>query len=379
MNSLFQAQHWQHPSLEDLDSILRAWQDAEPKMGVFAMVPEALASQVTTLQRHCTHHGVSLVGGVFPALVTASGFRTDGIWLLRMDSAPPHLLMGNLPPDLPGALHAVRQQAHDLLRQTVLSQRTLFAVFDSMVPNIGSLMTALCADHSERLRCWGVNAGSESFQPLACLFDNESLTGNGMLALSVAQPATARLTHGYPVSKARMKATATHGNRIDFIDGRPALAAYQEVVQAEYGVTLTRDNFYTYAVHFPLGVVTALDVLVRIPCGLTDDGAIFCVGEVSPHSFLRVLHAPDLAHSTCVADLTPSLGHMTPQQTLTAFYCAGRRMHFGADADKELHQLISVSQASAVHGALTLGELDHVEAEGLLFPRFHNAAIVCLG
>ena len=54
---------------------------------------------------------------------------------------------------------------------TAQTQRSLFLVFDSMLPYIGSLMTAICADLSEQLRCWGVNAGSETFQPMPCLFD----------------------------------------------------------------------------------------------------------------------------------------------------------------------------------------------------------------
>lgn len=63
---------------------------------------------------------------------------------------------------------------------------------------------------------------------------------------------------------------------------------------------------------------------------------------------------------------------------LTAFYCAGRRMHFGEDTALELAQLASSCQASTLRGALTLGELDTIDAQGLLFPRFHNAAIVCI-
>jgi len=378
MNSLFQAQHWLPPDGEGLHDVLAGWQASSPRMGVFALVPEALSDRMATLQQQCTHQRVPLVGAVFPALVTAQGFRRDGIWLLRMDTMPPHMLIGDLPPDLPGALHAVRHEARDLLRTTITTGRSLFVVFDSMLPCIASLMTAVCADQADQLRCWGVNAGSESFQPLACLFDNRQLVGNSMLALSVPGPTSAVVGHGYPVSKARMKATATHGNCIDVIDGRPALAVYQEVVKSEYGVDLTRENFYTYAVHFPLGVVTALDVLVRIPCGLTEEGAIFCVGEVPPHSSLRVLHAPDLASSRCVSDLSQRLTLRAHDLPLTVFYCAGRRMHFGEQAGDELRQLIDTNRASAVHGALTLGELDHIDAQGLLFPRFHNAAIVCV-
>jgi hypothetical protein len=378
MSNLFQSQHWLYESLAGLQDTLAAWQDAYPDMGVFAMVPEALAHCVTGLQQVCQAGGIPLLGAVFPALIADTGLRTDGIWLMRMDTMPPHFLVGGLPNDLAGAMHRLRNGADNVARQTVLNGGSLFLVFDSMLPHIGSLMTTWCADLSEQLRCWGVNAGSETFQPMPCLFDNSQLVGNGLLGLSMAQPLAAVLRHGYPVSKAKMKATATHGNCIDFIDGRPALSVYQEIVREEYGIELTRENFYAYGVHFPFGVITALDVLVRIPVGLTDEGAIYCVGEVSPNSSLRVLRAPALDASQCVAQLAQHLGDAGAHEPLTAFYCAGRRMHFGADTAQELAKLASASRSSCLHGALTLGELDTIDAQGLLFPRFHNAAIVCM-
>lgn len=378
MSNLFQDQHWLPGALTGLAAQLTAWHAAHPEMGVFAMVPEALAAQVPALQQTCNDQGVPLLGAVFPALVTGTGCRSDGVWLMRLNSMPPHFLVGDLPANQNGALHRLRHCAHDVAHQAAQPRRALFLVFDSMLPCIGSLMTALCADLSEQLRCWGVNAGSETFQPMPCLFDNHRCVGQGVLGVCIDNPTAAALVHGYPVSKAMMKATATHGNCIDHIDGRPALAVYQEIVLTEYGVTLTRDNFYTYGVHFPFGVITALDVLVRIPVGLTDSGAIFCVGEVPPNSSLRVLRAPELAASACVSQLTQQLGNSTVNQTLTTFYCAGRRMHFGNDTAQELTQLADSCQASMLCGALTLGELDTVDAQGLLFPRFHNAAIVCM-
>lgn len=378
MHSLFQDQHWLPASLDGLRPQLTTWQGEHPGMGVFAMLPEAARGAVPALQQACNDMAVPLLGAVFPALLTDHGLQTDGIWLMRLDTMPPHFLVGNLPTDLNSALPHLRRGAGDVARFTAHTQRSLFLVFDSMLPYIGSLMTAICADLSEQLRCWGVNAGSETFQPMPCLFDNAQCVGNGVLGLSIGSPAAAVLGHGYPVSKALMKATATHGNCINFIDGRPALAVYQEIVLAEYGVELTRENFYAYGVHFPFGVITALDVLVRIPVGLTDEGAIHCVGEVPPNSSLRVLRAPSLDSSACVSNLSQRLNGSAVGRPLTAFYCAGRRMHFGEDTALELAQLASSCQASTLRGALTLGELDTIDAQGLLFPRFHNAAIVCI-
>lgn len=64
---------------------------------------------------------------------------------------------------------------------------------------------------------------------------------------------------------------------------------------------------------------------------------------------------------------------------LHVFYCAGRRMHFGEHSATELDDLKTQTKAAGLVGALTLGELDTMEVQGLKFPQFHNAAVVCIG
>jgi hypothetical protein len=143
---------------------------------------------------------------------------------------------------------------------------------------------------------------------------------------------------------------------------------------SEFGIDLTPDNFYQYAVHYPFGLVTALDVLVRIPVGVTTEGAIYCVGEIPPDSPLRLLHAPRLEESECIRRLVTTLGE--GGGPMLAFYCAGRRMHFGEAAAVELERLAAACGAPDILGALTLGEIGTDARFGM--PEFHNAAMVCL-
>ena len=51
-------------------------------------------------------------------------------------------------------------------------------------------------------------------------------------------------------------------------------------------------------------------------------------------------------------------------------------MHFKDDAVTELSQLKAETKTQSLFGALSLGEIDSFE--DFNFPRFHNAAIVCL-
>ena len=367
--------------LPDAATVLRDWKARWPDLGVLMLLPEAEKQNIGTLQEAARNLSVPICGAVFPALVTDGGFCSEGAWFLCIEHMPPHFLadIGNGTVGTDTVTSAIRsvwstQATPDAPAPTV------FLVFDSMLPQVGTLLDQLHSEFDDTLLYAGVNAGSETFQPMPCLFDENRHIGNGVLGLFVAPQTQVVVRHGYPVSKRLMAATSTHGNRIDTIDGRPALEVYQSVIKEEYDVTLTRENFYDHAVHFPFGVITALDVLVRIPVALNDDGSLICVGEIPPSTMLRLLRAPALENSNCVAEivdlLNPTSQTWSEKRPLLTFYCAGRRMHFGDQAAQELKELKTSTQSSLLMGALSLGEIDSLEDFKL--PRFHNAALVCI-
>ncbi|MFV5215482.1 FIST signal transduction protein [Azonexus caeni] len=356
---------------------LAQWLDrlhaSHPGTLLFALLPEAEATRVGELQALCAARSIPLLGAVFPALIDGAAFRSNGVALLPLPEATDHFLVGDLAGD---PVAAARDIANALAADSADGNgaKDLFLVFDSMQPNTSSLLTYLFSELGRRFRYSGVCAGSETFQPIACLFDNQRSLGHG--ALGIVLPPTRKICveHAYPVAKSLMRATSTQGNRIDRIDGKPAMAVYQQVIADDYGIALTHDNFYDYAVHYPFGLVGSLEILVRIPVAFNEDGSIFCVGEVPPDSMLRLLRAPALESSACIGRLIAELG--TNANPLLTFYCAGRRMHFGPGASEELAELQRSAGTALQLGALSLGEIATDNDLGI--PEFHNAALVCL-
>lgn len=380
--------HWLWTAFDEagtraLRAQLRQWQAHAPGLGLLALVAEASQAQIAPLQGLCRELGLPLHGAVFPALVSDTGFLTEGVCLLRFDEAPPTLLLPQLPADADAAAdQLVRAVQPALARHADASQLpTLFLVFDAMLPHIGTILDQTYNRLKHRTTYAGVNAGSERFCPMPCLFDAQQCVDGGVLALVLPPQHGSAVRHGYPVAKSLMRATSTAGNRIATLDGRPAFEVYQEVIAKDWGVQLTQDNFYDYAVHYPFGVVMALDVLVRIPVGFLADQSIICVGEIAPDSMLKLLRAPTLEDSGCVAELArllPPAAASSPPPPMLTFYCAGRRMHFGEQAQAELLALRAHAAHGPLLGALTLGEIDSTEVCDLGFPRFHNAAIACV-
>ena len=349
--------------------------------GILALLPEAEKDRLPLLQAACRRRGIALVGGVFPALIARQTFSKSGAWLLYFDRMPPYFLLPaiNAAGDsvLDRLVSAVRNGLQDCPANA--SKPTLFMIFDSMLPNIASILDGLYLELSNRVEYGGVNAGSESFQPMPCLFDASQLVGDGVLTLLLPGNMAPVLEHGFQPPEHTMSATSTEGNRIAMIDWRPAFDVYQEIIRAQYGIDLTRENFYEYAVHFPVGILRANgEVVVRIPVALADDGSLVCIGEIPENSMLILLQAPAAGAHGCIARLADNLraihGELNGAQLLT-FYCAGRRMHLGDEAESELLELRAATDVGEMAGALSLGEIGSTVRWG--YPMFHNATLVC--
>ena len=363
-----------------LGDTLGSWQSKFPDMGVCAFLPEAQRDHVSLLQSACERLQVPLVGAIFPALVHQGAFHTDGIWLLRFDTMPFYALHADLPVDAEGA-----DRSADLLAQQIAGalkgqqEATLLMLFDAMLPNIGSTLDAIYLRLANRVHYAGANAGSETFQAMPCLFDGSRVVSNGVLMVLLSDHKGAILEHGYKAPQHTVYATSTSGNRVSQIDWRPAFEVYQELVQSQYGVQITRDNFYEHAVHFPFGIVRANHhVVVRIPVMLNDDGSLFCVGEVPSNSVLTLLKSPTVDSHETLAVLHDGLRALNGDcagTELLLFYCAGRRMHLGLErACLELKAFETRTQAAQVAGALSLGEIGGSTLHG--YPLFHNATLV---
>lgn len=361
--------------------LLVDWRASWPRMGVFALVPEAEKERLPILQGACRDYDVPLVGGIFPALVTNNGFNTEGMWLLRIDEMVPSFLFENVNAGDVDAVSLIVQAVEQALANSFKSdcQPTLYLLFDGLLPNIATILDGIYLSVADHVRYAGVNVGSETFQPMPCLFDAERVVGDGVLGLLLPGDAVTVLEHGYTPLQRNLTATATEGNRIQSIDWRPAFEVYREIINAEYGIKLTPENFYQNAVHFPFGILRANEeVVVRIPVALSDDGSLFCIGEIPENAILVLLRAPGENEGKCIEQLTRELisvnGSLQGQQLL-AFYCAGRRVHLGNAAVDELNELVAKTKVARVSGALCLGEVGSTGAWS--YPLFHNATLVC--
>jgi hypothetical protein len=370
---------WKYFAAADADQLaltLQQWHSDMPDLGVLAFVSEHDTADVPLLQQIANQRALPLAGTIVPGLIVGGELKKQGLLLAAHAAANPQ------------AMIPLQQQAMDdgtvaelaafvELHASEDGEDTLLLFIDAMTPHTATLLDKLYLNIGNRVHYAGAHVGSETFQPMRCLFDNTSFVKNAVLAMLLPKHAGAALAHRYCQPAPLGVASSASANRIALIDGRPAFEAYRRLVSDVHGVELTRENFYQYAVHFPLALHLAEgEPLVRIAVAIDESGCLSCVGEIPEASLLSVVQAAHPDSSETVREIAAEISMHTPQAALV-FYCAGRLMHHGmAAAGKELAEMQNALFPAPVFGALSLGEIANYKGAG--YPRFHNATLVAL-
>ena len=370
---------WKYFAAADADQLaltLQQWHSDMPDLGVLAFVSEHDTADVPLLQQIANQRALPLAGTIVPGLIVGGELKKQGLLLAAHAAANPQ------------AMIPLQQQAMDdgtvaelaafvELHASEDGEDTLLLFIDAMTPHTATLLDKLYLNIGNRVRYAGSNVGSEAFRPVRCLFDNTSFVKNAALALLLPNHPGASLAHHYSESRQLGMATGSSTNRIALIDGRPAFDVYRELVADAYGVKLTRENFYQYAVHFPLALHLAEgEPLVRIAVAVDETGCLFCVGEIPEASLLSIVQAADPDSNETAREVAAEVKAHAPDAALM-FYCAGRLLHHGETAaSKELEEIQGALAPAPIFGALSLGEIASYRGQG--YPRFHNATIVAL-
>jgi len=336
--------------------------------GVVALVPESERFHVPLLQACCRGLGIPLFGGVFPSLIVDGRDCRHGAWLLRFAVMPPVRLE-----DARG--DGWLDGLSGWVAASGWTEPVLFSVFDATLPNLYSVLRRMGGVLDDQVVYAGANAGSETFQPMPCLFDADRLVDHSVLLMLLPLADDVAVEHGYAVPKRIMRITRAEGNRILALDEQPAFQVYAAALAEDYRVELSGENFYSHAVHYPFAVLADDSLVqVRIPVAVDDQGGMHCVGEFPESGLVVIMQAPDVDESDCIPHLARHLGQQAAP--LLTFYCAGRRLHLGeSKAAQEMADLARRSGTTTLLGAMSLGE---ISTDGQGSPAFHNAALVCL-
>jgi hypothetical protein len=348
-------------------------------MSVLALVCEPHAALIDALQEAASSAELRLHGAVVPGVLADGEFRRTGVLLLGLTGEPPAVIVpipSGTSEATEGPIATLADFVHHHASATP-GDDTLVIFVDAMVPKVASLLDRLYFECGDQVHYAGSSVGSERFVAMPCLFDNTTVVQHALLAILLPENSGPTMAHGYQGDVTLRVATEIEGNRIRRINGRIAFEVYQELMADEYGITLDRDNFYEYGVHFPFAFNRVSgESLVRIPVSVDQDGSILCIGEVPENALLGVVRAVDPGDTQAAERVGGALADAeTPG--IFVVYCAGRYLHLGEEAaGAELTALRERLPSTAIIGVLSLGEIGTPASEG--YPQFCNATLVAM-
>lgn len=354
---------------------LHAWKSAGKHNGILALLPEDEKSAVAPLQSCVMKTRLPLLGAIFPELIIQADFKRRGLLLIGMDPMPQYSLCAGL--SLPNGQAAAVKTLAERVEAQQDQNGTLLLLFDGLYGQTASFLADLYYEIGDNCRYAGINVGSESFQPMPCLFDHRQWLDDAVMGIFLPHHPGAALEHAYQIADIALTASAASGNKIARIDLQPAFDQYIKLVREHYAEDISRENFYQMGVHFPFALVRANgELLIRIPVAVDDEGALFCVGEVPEGALLTVAHGVEAGNPDTVTQLVAQYQKLQADTGLF-FFCAGRRMHLGTKGTEfELTQLATALSGQPLLGALSLGEIGNSTSGG--YPLFHNASLVAL-
>ena len=242
--------------------------------------------------------------------------------------------------------------------------RGAYAVVGAGVPLVGG-----CAGDDLEMR--------KTFQ----LHDDQVLS-DSVVAAAIASdaPLGIGVRHGWRRVGDPMLVTKSEGNRVEEIDGRPALDVYFERLEVPEPARRDPAEFRAFASTHPLGLASRSEERhVRFINGADfDQGALVCIAEVPQGGLVwmmegdaaSVLQATNGACDDALASLD---GHLP--LGLLAFDCIARRGVLGSEGIKdEIGRIAEKGGDAPVAGFYTYGEIARTHG----ISGFHNQTLVVL-
>jgi hypothetical protein len=221
----------------------------------------------------------------------------------------------------------------------------------------------------------GAGAGSFEEKTDAFIFDNSGFYKDAAILLSLKNNIDLGVKHGWEYLDGPYVVTSSDGNIVKTIDHRSAFEVYKEIVEKDYQVALTKENFLEVSKNYPFGIVKYKgEEVVRDPIAFDGDNLIL-VGKVSNNSVLNVLKGRNesllKASREAISDALKNSCDF-----ILVFDCTTRKSFLEDKFDEELGTIYQQTNASTFIGAISIGEIAN---EGNRYINFLNKTCVIGG
>jgi len=184
--------------------------------------------------------------------------------------------------------------------------------------------------------------------------------------------------HGWTRVGGPLVVTAAEGSSVSSLDGRPALDAYLQVLDAPEQARTDPAAFTRFALNHPLGIAGRSQDLVRFVTGADFEARTLELVAPVPQGGLTWIMTGDVDSVLSASDEACRLAvealEGRPARGVIAFDCIARRAALGEDSDEEIRRIGERVGDVPLIGFYTYGEIARTRGMG----GFHNQTLVVL-
>ena len=348
--------------------------DVQPDEVVIILMGEKNKPNLDQLISSLNEQEIEFIGGVFPAVIYGEQNYEEGAVVTSWPVRGKPFLIRDLNTD------QIELPDFGQIEDYQNEKCTAMILVDGLTSNIATFLAQMFNRFGDSVSYLGGGAGSLSLQQAPCIFTPAGVFQDAAVVTFVPLEISLGVRHGWQKVVGPLVATKTDKNVIVELDWRNAFEVYQEVIEADSGATLNKEDFFSLAKGYPFGIYKeGSEDIVRDPIAATEAGELICVGEVPENATLNILKGDEAALIRAAgqaADHSQRLAGRRPRHSLV-IDCISRVLFLEKAFGKELAMvkegLTLSGVATAPQGALTLGE---ISSDGQGFLEFYNKTIV---
>ena len=346
--------------------------------GIIVLVAEQNVDDVPKLQKMANDAGVKIAGGVFPGLIVNGRVPMKGFTVFTYEKFPDYILLSDIDRKLDESTGKIADFIEE--HEKISEAGTLYMFLDGYLAHASMLLDSIFREVGDQVHYFGSACGAAARDDMACVFDNNQFVIRGFIGFFLDYESDPVLEHGYKIRDVNANIGMVEDNRITEINWKPAIEAYREILKDDFpfSTDISPEDFLLVGARFPFGI-SRLDGenVVRVPVGISGEGALLCAGEFPQNSAIVMMTPVKPGNEDAVNAIARRIDGAATEIILI-YYCIGRRLNLGDEAsDRELSLLSERFPDSDIYGALSMGEIGNSLKGG--YPLLQNATILCSG
>ncbi len=241
------------------------------------LVGEASYDCISEIIEYCNQKTIRVFGGVFAELLVGGKARSDG-FIVNIFNA---VCCSRVLP-LTFRINASIQPD---------KQYTAIVLADGLSEHLKDLTDIVFNKFGNSVKYIGGGACFFNFDRNPCIFDNSGLYKDALYVCVIEKEILVAVEHGWKKLQGPLSVTSSNGNELIEINYYNAFEVYRDIIRDESDITISREDFFTYAKDYPFGIIQegSNELIIRDPIKLNEMDSIICVADIPQKCELYIM------------------------------------------------------------------------------------------